>query len=165
MSSAAAESCAHCEKTTRQYCTLCSEGADIDGNLLQTFYCSKECLHADRENHKGMCKQVRARCRLYRGGELLQEAFYTYREMASDIPIHDVKIAKGKLHIYERVYDAAVKAEGPLYAFPNNLVPDQRNKKALLTFLACTDALKHMFTLTAKVLKGPLHTLSTIAQC
>ena len=97
---------------------------------------------------------------LYRAGSFLQEAFYMYREKVFDKEIIRIEEAAGKLRIHE-----APLTEGPkidvdfLHRFPTALFsgPEkEQKKKALLTMLACTDAMAWMHDLAKYLLNGQL---------
>lgn len=68
--------------------------------------------------------------------------FYAYREAAFDIKVERAETTDSKLHIFEPVYDHRV---GPLYPFPDELIPDADDKKALLSFFACQEAPDSIF--------------------
>ena len=147
-------SCTKCNQPATKHCSLCAEGVDIDGQPLRAYYCSEVCLHADRSKHRPACRSAKARQQLFRGGELVQQAFYAFLEIAFDMPISDVKIEGDKIHVYESEYDE--DKDGPLHAFPNHLLSNPEDKEALLSYCACGDTLKYMFELMQKVLSGSL---------
>lgn len=152
MASPTTNKCAHCGKDAKQCCSRCNEGVNVDGITSPTYYCGKECQTADYPAHKKICSNANARKQLYRGGEVLQQVFYAYREAAFDFVFSNLKkIEDGRLHIEEPTH---VEGSGPLYRFPGHLVDNQQDKAALLTFLACTDGVGYMFELTKKVVDG-----------
>lgn len=155
MATPSSGNCTICEQNTTKRCTGCVEGVDSNGEPISpTFYCSKNCQKADFAKHKVPCQNARTRQQLYRGGELLQEAFYAFREAAFDLNIQNVRMNEGTLVIDEAPY---FQGQWPLYPFPDHLVSDSNDKKAILAFMACREAHKSMFELTKKALKGILH--------
>ncbi|CZT20358.1 uncharacterized protein RCC_06217 [Ramularia collo-cygni] len=146
--------CSVCSREAPQpllICFNCSEGTDSDGKISLTNYCGTRCRDGDDSNHAGICKLKNNRKALYRAGEILQAAFYIWREVAFDINIESVwKNEEGILCYREREYDSGVT----LYRFPDHLIPDSRDKVKILSFIACTDAQTHMFELSKRLLEG-----------
>ena len=98
-----------------------------------------------------MCDLANARKQLYRSGLLLKQVVYAFREAAFDFPINSVQVRDGKLHLSEPFFDWNT---GPLFQFPNELFSDQKDKNAVLTYNACSDAMAYMGEVTKKVLEG-----------
>ena len=152
------KNCATCAQPAKQHCPRCIEGLDTECRPSPTYYCGKECQIKAWNKHKAICRGVTARKQLFRGGELLQEVFYTYREAAFDLNITDLKRENGVLSMYlaSILYVEPTLGVGPVFAFPNHLVRDDAEKKALLAYDACVDATAYMYGLTTKVLEGIL---------
>ena len=142
--------CANCQSSTKKYCNRCKL-VDRDDQLVSAvFYCSKTCQTTDYANHKLSCLD---RVQLFRGAKLLQQVLYTFRELGFDLDISDVEHKEGKLHTYERYFNAR-KNPGPVFAFPDHLLLEPKDRAALLTYMACSDSQKYLHELTRKVLKG-----------
>ena len=145
--------CAVCGDSTSKKCGGCAEGLDVDGNSLPQphFLCSDKCKLVDRPSHKDECNASKARKQLYRGGHLLQQMFYGFREVGFDLELVDVQVLGERIHTFDAEFDSS---SGPLYPFPDALVANGDVKKALLMVGACNDTLAYMFELTKKVLSG-----------
>lgn len=146
---APSDACVQCGQPGILFC----EHADVDGQISITAYCSKSCQSADWLAHKTGCLIGRQRFQLYRGGQLFQDIFYIVREEMFDTFIHRVdKDANGKLHVFEAPpEDDAVLA--PLVELPAETF-DDRDKKALLSRLACSDSQVLLERLVEKAFGG-----------
>lgn len=137
--------CASCQTPTHKNCSRCQ----LDSSPL-TFYCSKECQTADYKDHKRICL---ARQQLFRGADILKQAFLEFREKGFDLDIYDIKEVGDELHFYTATQSSDA---GPLYTFPSHLISDQADKEALLTYGACNDVLRYLSPLVERVLQGAL---------
>lgn len=98
---------------------------------------------------------------LYRAGEILQEVFYMWREIAFDIFIKSTwKTADGTLCFHEDHYPPGIS----LFRFPNDKFSNLKDKQKMLSYAACTDAQGHLFQLCQKLLEG-LSTESSLPHC
>lgn len=88
---------------------------------------------------------------LYRAGEMAQMAFYAYREHTFDLLIERVEKNGKDLLIYEASYG---KTQECYFQFPDHLLPDERDKQAVLTYLTCGDAVGYMHELFKTLLDG-----------
>lgn len=142
--------CAKCQKSASTRCQGCLGGIDKDEQRIDTYYCGVECQKAHWPIHKSLCKHRKARKQLYRAGQLARDAFYAYRERTFDLLVKKVEKRGNKIHVWEGWY-----APGQGFAkFPVAMVPDQADKKALLTHLACSDANAYMYNLIRESLEG-----------
>ena len=80
-------------------------------------------------------------------------AFYAYREKTFDILIERVEKNGTDLVIHEALYDKTIDL---YFQFPHHLLPDERDKQAVLTFLTCGDAVGYMHEMLKVMLNGPL---------
>ena len=145
------ENCIVCNKDTSKRCEGCSEGLDIDGIPAPTYYCSRGCQVSGWTKHKPECHSKGVRKQLFRGGKLLAEVFFKFREAAFDIKITAAKLNDGFLELYEPFTDTS---DGPLYRFPHNLGIDEKYKNALLAYKSCGDSLWYMHELIKKAFDG-----------
>ncbi|TVY60736.1 hypothetical protein LSUE1_G007922 [Lachnellula suecica] len=103
------------------------------------------------------------RKQLYRAGEILQELVYVHREKNFDMILTKVeKKPEGgdTMYIHETDYakkrkSGKITALGDLvYPFPSDLIPDLRDKQAVLAHLACDDAVGWMHDVVQYFLGG-----------
>lgn len=80
-------------------------------------------------------------------------AFYAYREKTFNILIERVEKNGKDLVIHEAWYDETIDTYFPL---PHHLLPDERDKQAVLTFLACGDAVGYIHEMLKVMLNGPI---------
>lgn len=142
--------CTVCGKASTTRCGGCLEGVDHHGQPSPTYYCGKDCQKAHWTEHKNECKLANARKVLYRGGELLQKAYYAFREEAFDLLLCEVRKEGRHLHVYEGVWED----RRVLVRYPHHLVSDPIDKQALLSHRACTDAVAHTYQLSRKIFEG-----------
>jgi hypothetical protein len=119
--------CHLCGRETTKICGNCAEGVDSDGNASQTYYCSKECQTEDFDTHVDhACLFSNARKQLYRGAEVLQELFFTFRQNIFENNIEKtVTDEDGKLHVYLRSIEWD---QWPLGSHPDHLKSDLHKK-------------------------------------
>lgn len=120
------------------------------------WYCNADCQKADWPSHKLMCKTLSARKTLSRAADFLQSLWYIFREKTNDYSITGIKLKDGIYYIQDGdcgVLDRVNKSYR--YPFPNELMPDESMKQALLTHMLCTDALGYMHNTIAQLLEGP----------
>lgn len=77
-------------------------------------------------------------------------AFFLYRKVFFDKQILRVEKKKGEINLYEGSYNR----EDILYPFPAPLFPNQDEKRAVLVFDCCEDAIGIMHHFTTTVLRG-----------
>ncbi|SMY26849.1 unnamed protein product [Zymoseptoria tritici ST99CH_1A5] len=154
------DSCAACGQRSPRpllVCTDCADGVGDDGTPTPTVYCDKVCRKANNRDHTKLCSAKNDRKELYRAGEILQAAFYIWRETAFDMKAAQISKATRKprkdyLVLQEGDYD--VKPHGPLYTLPKVEHLNNNEKNAVLTCSACTDAMIYLHSLSKKLLAG-----------
>jgi hypothetical protein len=151
MPSLGAGSCQTCGATTSTRCSACSEGVDIEGNASPTYYCSAACQKTSYKKHKAACRDSNIRKQLYRGAQFVQDVFYAFREMTFTFKITKIEKAVDTLHMYQTRTGIA---DIPIFPFPDHLVPETRDKQALLAYLSCTESLSSLTGLVRKALEG-----------
>ncbi|KAL9003550.1 MAG: hypothetical protein Q9188_003591 [Gyalolechia gomerana] len=85
---------------------------------------------------------------LYRAAETAQELFYVYREVVFDKHIVKAERKGNEMILYEGRYEEC------FVPFPSSLFPDEKEKKAVLTYLACGDAYAYMDAVLKTMLEG-----------
>lgn len=98
--------CTHCGTATTVYCKACTDVDNNDSNRKITYYCNGVCQKNDWASHSAACKAAQlekvATKKLFRAGELLQEAFLATRAHTFDITIAELtKFKCGKFLIRE----------------------------------------------------------------
>jgi hypothetical protein len=153
MASPDSHNCTTCGEPAKQRCSKCSESVDRDGNAAPTYYCSTTCQRADCKKHKVLCRQSNARKQLFRGGEFLQKIFYALRQTLFDTEVLDVKLEGNKIHVYE-TFEPKERIPFPIFPFPEDVALGETDKTAMLSFLACTDAVVLLNGITEKAIEG-----------
>jgi hypothetical protein len=156
MSSAAEERpstlCAHCQKPAKLFCSACSDAPSP--HTQKRYYCSETCQKSDRENHKTECKHLQALKELYRAGDLLQDVFYMYKERTFATIFTKIEKKDGKLVFSEEEQMPKVSQVDYLHPFPEmDVIPEMKDRRALLTYLAGPDAVGYMHDVIAHYLQ------------
>ncbi|KAF2772405.1 hypothetical protein EJ03DRAFT_372151 [Teratosphaeria nubilosa] len=159
MAATANGSCATCCKAASAYCPACVE--EMDGRRTPTtYYCSRACQVVDRSMHKVPCKHKKI---MHRAAEVLQATFYAFREAAFDLDINSVTKNGNVLEVHHREVDAAgAMTRSPLSRFPDKLLANGDDKKAILAHAACTDATAYLHELRVKLLRGITPIIKTV---
>lgn len=145
--------CASCSKPAFNCCAACRNAPTDDlGKLGSTWYCGVGCQSEDWVHHKSTCKGLMARKILYRAGKTIQALFYVYRKVAFDKLIIRVEREGNSLILYEGEYLG--QHEQCFIPFPATLLPDENEKLAVLTYLACGDAYMYMDVILKTMLEG-----------
>ncbi|KAM0724007.1 hypothetical protein Q7P37_000998 [Cladosporium fusiforme] len=140
--------CKHCGKASTRRCTNC---LNPETNT-ETFYCSSDCLKADWPSHKAACQATLHNKpdtkRLFRAGELLQEAFLATRAELFDIPIKKlVQFTCGKMVIFSGTKDMSPG--------PAEFSQDPQAKAPVLSYSAGRDVFTGMmYELCMKTFEG-----------
>ncbi|KAK3673966.1 hypothetical protein LTR78_006168 [Recurvomyces mirabilis] len=144
--------CSRCGRASAVNCEKCAEGLEQNGEPSQILYCGRQCLEADKKAHASDCGLRIDRLQLFRAGKLVQDAFLQSREQPFDLCIESVKKNGHRLIMKEpKVY----KKNGPIYfEFPNEMFDNERDKKAMLTWMTCSDGLAQMFNLLEAAVQG-----------
>ena len=114
-----------------------------------TYYCGAGCQKQDWETHKRECKSSNVRKIIYRAGQTCQELFYILREILFDKAITKIKKEGEDLAIYEGDYNGRLFVD-----YPHNLVTNMNDRKAILSFAACSDAVQFLAPMVEKILEG-----------
>ena len=85
-----------------------------------------------------------------------QALFYVFREIAFDKLVTKVERAEGQIRLFEGLYQDEV-----LVPFPNSLISDANEKKAVLSYLSCSDTCGYMDVLLKTMLGGKLPLFSS----
>ncbi|KAL8887770.1 MAG: hypothetical protein Q9215_004710 [Flavoplaca cf. flavocitrina] len=125
-------SCVQCGEAATSVCAACRD--------------SPEDAWSD---HKLHCKALAARKTLYRAADTAQALFYVFREIAFDKLVTKVERVEGQIRLFEGLYQDEV-----LVPFPNSLITDANEKKAVLSYLSCSDTCGYMDVLLKTMLGG-----------
>jgi hypothetical protein len=150
-----ANTCVVCAKPATTHCAGCIS-EEITKNLnhhTPTLYCGQACQRRNWASHKEHCKLAQAQTKLFRAGEILQEAFLATRAEAFDFPIARVeRQADGDIHVFDSTEPSSHNKVMPLSI---TLSDDPKIKQAVLSYCAGGDTLSDMMTeLGCEVLKG-----------
>ncbi|KAL8833231.1 MAG: hypothetical protein Q9170_004395 [Blastenia crenularia] len=141
--------CARCGKPASKSCAACQNApGEILGSHGSIWYCGADCQRDDWVQHKSTCRILASRKVLYRAAETAQELFYVYREIAFDKLIVKVERKKGEMILHEGHYEEC------FVPFPAALFPDEKDKKAVLAYLACGDAYGYLDVVLQTMLEG-----------
>lgn len=145
--------CSVCGEAASARCIACFDVKYPNKISASTFYCSKDCQTKGWPSHKKDCQAVQARKKLFRAGELLQEAFFATRAEAFDLK--DAKVEKfsdGTLHIFDAPKLASSPTIGPI---SDKFGFDTKTKQAILSWNAGNDVFHSMILeLGRKAFKG-----------
>lgn len=137
--------CSNCGKHAIRTCMGCKNApryGDFPRNIV---YCNSSCQKLDWKNHKTACKKLQARKILYRAADTIQRAWYVFREHTFDNNIKKIEEDGKFLRLIDGPYDADIpKIGGHFFPFPNALVKNERDKKAILTVTMCDDAVGYL---------------------
>lgn len=86
---------------------------------------------------------------LYRAGDTVQLLFYMYREIVFDKLIAKVEKKENEILLYEGFYE-----DDCIIPFPAAYFPGEREKQAMLTYMACDDAVGYMHEVLKVMVKG-----------
>lgn len=147
--------CAHCGAPATLTCAACKDAPAFEDKIETKWYCNADCQKADWPGHKSICKKLNARKRLSRAAEIAQSLWYIFREETNDYSIVGISFKNG-VHYLQEGDGGTVDRwnKGYRYPFPNQLMPDESMKRAILTHILCTDALGYMHTTIAGLLEG-----------
>lgn len=144
--------CLHCGEAATKICVACHEAPDDKGGQAEpTRYCSAGCQKEDWPKHKTGCKAAQNRKILCRAGDVAQTLFYMYREIVFDKSIVIAEKKGNEIILCKPYYDDTDEC---FFPFPNKFIPNEKDKKAVLTYLACGDAYAYMDVLLKMMLKG-----------
>lgn len=80
---------------------------------------------------------------------MIQKTFYVFRKTFFDLKIDRVTIKDNHMVIYEGNYGDEVTVP-----FPDSIIPDIKDQEAVLSYLACNEAISWMHPLFEKLLNG-----------
>ncbi|KAL8942158.1 MAG: hypothetical protein Q9211_001527 [Gyalolechia sp. 1 TL-2023] len=144
--------CIRCCQPATKSCAACVNApADEYGSHESSWYCGVDCQKGDWHRHKSLCNAPVLRKVLYRAAETAQELFYIYREIVFDKLIVKVARKEKEIIVHEGLYEEC------FIPFPSSLFPEEKEKKAMLTYLACGDVCGYL----GVVLKTMLNDISS----
>ncbi|KAL9028106.1 MAG: hypothetical protein Q9196_003479 [Gyalolechia fulgens] len=144
--------CIRCCQPATKSCAACVNApADEYGSHESSWYCGVDCQKGDWHRHKSLCNASVLRKVLYRAAETAQELFYIYREIVFDKLIVKVARKEKEIIVHEGLYEEC------FIPFPSSLFPEEKEKKAMLTYLACGDVCGYL----GVVLKTMLNDISS----
>jgi hypothetical protein len=150
--------CAQCSEPATQVCIACKDAPDIGDNITEKayYYCNRQCQVAHWSTHKSICKRLQTRKALYRAGSTLQKVFYMYREKCFDKLVARIERKNGKMYIHEGVYnyEGMISEMDFLETFPESLCESEEEKLALLSHIACSDAVAWLHELIKFMIGG-----------
>ncbi|KAM0724008.1 hypothetical protein Q7P37_000999 [Cladosporium fusiforme] len=86
--------CAHCGNFARAHCAGCTDADNNRFHVASTYYCNRDCQIKGRPSHKFDCRAAKASKsdikKLFRVGQLLQEAFLATRAETFDLSVLSV---------------------------------------------------------------------------
>lgn len=98
---------------------------------------------------------LRARKDLYRAGSILQQIFYLCREKLFDLPIHRIEYDNNRMLLHPLpAKDFGSAPEDRLFRFPSEKCKTEEDRKALLSYLACSDLTLYLEHIAEYLLGG-----------
>ena len=161
---ATAHQCAVCKEGAALLCPNCATGLNAHGQARKVYYCGKVCQAKDWDaGHKLECKVAVDRRQLFRIGSLVQKVFY---QSSKSIWFHGVDKVKKIEHPETEdgprlLVWLSERSDGPDFpAFPDHLIKDKRNERAMLASAA--SAVIMMSSFMADLVKGQSPSLCNI---
>ena len=149
--SEALHKCAHCQQNAMKSCRACAGSPnDLSDKATNIWYCDTECQKGHRAAHKANCKTRQHRRIIYRAGETAQQLFYVYRKLVFEKLIVKMERMADEVLLYEEKYEDTY----PFVQFPATLFTNEKEKQAVLAYLACDDALIYMHRALEAMLEG-----------
>jgi hypothetical protein len=149
------KACANCGSEPKHRCVGCIEGVDRHGEHSPTFYCGKDCQQKHWQTmHKTECKAANHRKQLYRAGAILQHMFEVAQRLSWCENIQEARWAEqdGQEKLIVRLGEFITARD--LLGFPDEILPDQRAKQALLAHGAGMFAVATLSRTLGQLLKG-----------
>lgn len=149
--------CSQCGEQTSKHCTGCKDappyGTEDDSSI--TFFCGQECQLAGWRNHQNLCKRRHLRKKLRLAAWMIDIAWHKYREKVYDFAIDRVENKDGMLLAYESDRKAWLEKEGNyVWQFPQSLVANDEDKRALLDLKVDIDAFADMHELISPLMQS-----------
>jgi hypothetical protein len=123
-------------------------------NTSSRQYCGKACQVKDWPAHKKACKDIQnvsLEKRLARVADIVQQAYYDFRENTWDTPIIKIDDRDDALVIYD---DDMLKKSKFFLTFPHHLVTNDLTKKAMLCTWVCNEPMAWMHNTFLSLLEG-----------
>jgi hypothetical protein len=140
-------------------CTVCGEPAHMrcgacKSDTSSRHYCGKACQAKDWPTHKKACKDAQnanLEKKLARVAEIVQQAYYEFRENTWDTPVIKIDDRYDALVIYD---GDMLKKSKYFLKFPHHLVANDRTKKAMLCAWVCNEPMAWMHDTLLALLEG-----------
>ncbi len=146
--------CSVCQKEGNLVCKGCKNTPDSAGSLTGVYYCGASCQKDDWSTHKILCKMSNDRRALYRAGGMLQQLYSTYSRYTQTWLIGRIEKAGNVWVVFDGPNPHGTSA---LIPFPDALFPDPQDKKSILAWRGCNDAISYLHITTKERLKGEAH--------
>ncbi|KAH6868789.1 hypothetical protein BKA58DRAFT_201121 [Alternaria rosae] len=140
-------------------CVVCGEPANnkcsaCKSDTTSRQYCSKVCQVKDWSAHKKACKDAQNtnfEKKLARVAEIVQQAYYKFRENTWDTPVIKIDDRDDALLIYD---DVMLNKKKYSIDFPHHLGTNDRSKKAILCAWACNEPMAWLHDTLVGLLEG-----------
>ena len=143
--------CANCGKPAARPCKGCEDAPRMNGEQIpDVYYCSNDCQTAHFSAHKAICEKLGMRRTLFRAGEVIQQAFFNYREHCYESKLSAKATNNNVTYLHEESPEAYQIGGN----FPDHLFPDDNERAAALSLNACVDSLAYTHKLIAGALRG-----------
>lgn len=114
--------CVVCGEPASLRCSRCAEGVKTDGSPIAVlYYCGIKCQKKDFLSHKAECRESNKRMKLYRIGALLQEMFFTFRELTFELNILKVENVGSMIVVHEAGFELPAPINWPCHEFKGTL--------------------------------------------
>ncbi|CAO2649190.1 Nn.00g101390.m01.CDS01 [Neocucurbitaria sp. VM-36] len=138
--------CSTCGELTTKKCSGCKTHN----------YCGRDCQVEDWPTHKVYCKDIQLEKTLARVAEILQAAYFTFRENTWNMPIDKIVEKEDELEIYP---GDQKKNTNHFTEFPGHLIKNKAARISVLTVWMSQEPMAFMHDLLVQLLHGlqPVH--------
>lgn len=134
----------------KRLCASCGETANsLCGKCTMTWYCSAACQKKAWPMHKITCGKTGIDLVVHRAGQLLQDVYLLMREHTFDYPIKSIEDQGCHLAVHKNAM-----ITGTIYAFPNHLVRNKKEKRMILTAHRCEEPQGYLHEFLKEMLSG-----------
>ncbi|EUC48931.1 hypothetical protein COCMIDRAFT_85881 [Bipolaris oryzae ATCC 44560] len=142
----------------QKICIVCGDSAtskcpDCKSDTYSRYYCGKTCQEKDWPTHKEGCRDSRNRRlekKLARIADILQQAYYIFRENTWDMPVAAIMVRDDLVEIYPS-YSGALSF---FSKFPDHLPMSEQTRNAILSAFSCNEPMVYIKEMISASFEG-----------